>query len=102
MAIRERCIALFEDIDHPQEFRIGIDCGAAIGCTLGAGPQVFNLWGEAVRTADEMAASALPGTVQATEAAYHKLRQNFLFRPRGRFYLPRAGEARTFVLASRL
>jgi class 3 adenylate cyclase len=102
MAIRERCITLFEDIDHPQEFRIGIDCGAAIGCTLGAGPQVFNLWGEAVRSADAMAASALPGTVQATEAAYHKLRQDFLFRPRGRFYLPRTGESRTFVLASRL
>jgi adenylate cyclase len=102
MAVRERCIALFEDIDHPQEFRIGIDCGAAIGCTLGAGPQVFNLWGEAVRIADEMAASALPGTVQATEAAYDRLRQDFLFRPRGRFYLPRVGESRTYVLASRL
>jgi len=102
MAIRERCIALFEDIDHPLEFRIGIDCGAAIGCTLGEGPKIFNLWGEAVSTANEMAASALPGTVQATESAYRKLRQDFLFRPRGRFYLPRTGEARTFVLASRL
>ncbi len=102
MAIRERCLGLFEDIDHPQEFRIGIDCGSAIGCTLGAGPQVFNLWGQAVQTADDMAASALPGTVQATEAAYHRLRHDFLFRPRGRFYLPRTGEARTYVLASRL
>lgn len=102
MAIRERCVALFEECEHPQEFRIGIDCGAAIGCTLGAGPRIFNLWGEAVRTANEMAASALPGTVQASEAAYHKLRQDFLFRPRGRFYLPRAGEAQTFILASRL
>ena len=102
MTIRDRCLALFEENEHPQEFRIGVDYGAAIGCTLGAEPKVFNLWGEAVRTADEMATSALPGTVQTTEAAYRKLRQDFLFRPRGRFYLPRAGEARTFVLASRL
>lgn len=102
MAIRERCVVLFEECEEPQEFRIGIDYGPAIGCTLGAGPKVFNLWGEAVRIANEMAASALPGTVQATEAAYQKLRQEFLFRPRGRFYLPRTGEARTFLLASRL
>ena len=52
--------------------------------------------------AGAMAASALPGTVQATEAAYQRLRQHFLFRPRGSFYLPHVGEARTFVLAGRL
>jgi adenylate cyclase len=49
-----------------------------------------------------MAASAPVGTVQATEAAYGQLRQDFLFRPRGSFYLPNIGAARTFVLAGRL
>jgi adenylate cyclase len=102
VAIRDRCIALFEDSARPQAFRIGIDCGVAMGSTLGATPSVFNLWGESVHTAGVMAASTLPGTVQVTESAYHALRQDFLFRPRGRFYLPRAGEIRTFILASRL
>jgi class 3 adenylate cyclase len=102
VAVRDRCIALFEASDRPQEFRIGIDCGAAIGGMMGANPKVFNLWGDAVRTAATMAGSALPGTVQATEAAYERLRQVFLFRPRGSFYLPHFGEARTFVLAGRL
>ena len=102
VAVRDCCLALLEDSDRPQEFRIGIDCGPAIGTAVGSEPRVFNLWGEAVRTADAMAASALPGTVQATEAAYDRLRQDFLFRSRGSFYLPRVGEARTFVLAGRL
>ncbi len=102
VAVRDRCLTLLEDSDRPQEFRIGIDCGPAIGTAVGSEPRVFNLWGEAVRTADAMAASALPGTVQATEAAYDRLRQDFLFRSRGSFYLPRVGEARTFVLAGRL
>jgi hypothetical protein len=48
-----------------------------------------------------MALSALPGTIQVTEAAYERLRQEFLFRPRGSFYLPQVGEARTFILAGR-
>jgi hypothetical protein len=39
--------------------------------------------------------------VQVTEAAYERLHQEFLFRPRGSFYLPQVGEARTFILAAR-
>jgi adenylate cyclase len=101
VAIRDHCLALFEENDQRLEFRIGLDCGPAIGTSVGAAPRIFNLWGEAVRTAQSMALSALPGTVQVTEAAYERLRQEFLFRPRGSFYLPQVGEARTFILAAR-
>jgi adenylate cyclase len=69
---------------------------------LGSDPRVFNLWGEAVRTAQIMAASAPPGTIQASEAAYLRLRHRFLLRPRGTFYLPAVGTSQTFVLAGQL
>jgi adenylate cyclase len=101
LAIRNHCLDLFEDSDHRQEFRIGIDCGPAIGSEVGSEPRLFNLWGEAVRSAAHMALTGLPGTVQVTEAAYERLRHDFLFRPRGAFYLPQVGEARTFILAGR-
>jgi adenylate cyclase len=101
LAIRDHCLELFEDSDHQQEFRIGIDCGPAIGGDIGSEPRLFNLWGEAVRSAGHMASTGLPGTVQVTEAAYERLRHDFLFRPRGAFYLPQVGEARTFILAGR-
>ena len=102
LRVRDRCVALFEESEHALEFQIGIDCNLAIGGPVGSEPRGFNLWGRAVHTAGIMAASALPGSVQATEAAYRRLRQDFLFRPRGSFYLPHVGEARTFVLAGRL
>jgi hypothetical protein len=101
LAVRDHCLALFEDSDSRLEFRVGIDCGPAIGSEVGSEPRIFNLWGDAVRTAGRMAQTGLPGAVQATEAAYEKLRHEFLFRPRGAFYLPRVGEARTFILAAR-
>jgi adenylate cyclase len=82
-------------------FRIGDDCSPAMGSRLGTSPEIFNLWGDAVQTAANMASSAPPSMVQVTEAAYRRLRRDFLFRPRGRFYLPRVGEAQTFILASR-
>jgi class 3 adenylate cyclase len=101
LAIRDHCLELFEDSDHRQEFRIGLDCGPAIGSEVGREPRLFNLWGEAVRSASHMALTGLPGTVQVTEAAFERLRHDFLFRPRGAFYLPQVGEARTFILAGR-
>jgi adenylate cyclase len=102
LAVRERGLELFEDCGHPPVFRIGIDHGIAIGGQVGRHPRLFNLWGDAVRTADIMAASAvLAGSIQVSEAAYQLLRHQFLFRPRGSFYLPRVGAARTFILASR-
>ncbi|HVR67767.1 MAG TPA: adenylate/guanylate cyclase domain-containing protein, partial [Verrucomicrobiae bacterium] len=97
----DHCLELFEDSDHRQEFRIGIDCGPAIGSEVGREPRLFNLWGEAVRSAGHMATTGLPGMVQVTEAAYQRLRHDFLFRPRGAFYLPQVGEARTFILVGR-
>jgi len=82
-------------------FRLGIHCGIAIGHALGSNPGVFNLWGEAAKTAEVMATSALPGAIQTSEAVYRRLRQGFVLRPRGTFYLPTVGASQTFVLAGR-
>ena len=51
-------------------------------------------------SADER--NAPPGGIQASAAAYAGLRLDFLFRPRGSFYQPGVGDARTYVLAGQL
>jgi adenylate cyclase len=102
LAVRDQCLSLFEESDDRQVFRIGIDCGGAVGSSIGSNPRIFNLWGEAVRLADQMASTALPGTIQVTAAAYERLSHDFLFRQRGSFYLPRLGESRTYIMAGRL
>jgi len=102
VALRERCASLFEAAGQGGEFRIGLDYGMAFGCGIGDEPRQFNMWGDAFETAEALAHSAAPGAIQASEAAYARLRQDFLLRPRGRFYMPGVGEARTFVLAGQL
>lgn len=100
--LRDRCEALFEEARQPPAFRIGLDLGVAIGSSVGRGPRFFNLWGDAVRTADHLAGTAPTGAIQASEPLYEALRQGFLFRLRGSFYLPRVGEMRSFILAGQI
>ncbi|HJR21514.1 MAG TPA: cache domain-containing protein [Dongiaceae bacterium] len=102
IAVRDRLSALTDIAGPGAEFRIGLGFGGCYGCLVGRERQQFNLWGEAFETADLMARSAAPGAIQASAGAYARLRQDFLFRPRGTFYLPGVGQSRTFVLAGQL
>ena len=102
LAARDACVTLLAKSGTEPAFRIGMDFGAALGGVLGQEPRLFNLWGDVIHTAELMARSAIDlGTVQVSERAYAQLRQTFLFRPRGVFYVPRVGTARTFILAGR-
>jgi adenylate cyclase len=101
IALRERCATLFDAIDDPAPFGIGLDAGPVTGATLGTPPGLFNLWGDAAQGAGALAMSAPDGGIQTSEQAYGLLRQAFLFRPRGLFYRPGTGEARSYILAGR-
>lgn len=102
IAIRERCLELLESCGHSPSFQIGIDCGVAVGGHVGRQPRLFNLWGAAVDAAELLAQSgAGPGTIQMSEAAHSRLRDRFVFRLRGSFYLPRVGSEQIFVLGGR-
>lgn len=102
LAAREVCLTQLAESGLDPVFRIGLDHGTALGGALGEQPRLFNLWGDVIRNAELMAHSAPDsGTIQVTEAAYERLRHAFLFRPRGVFYVPRAGTSRTFILAGR-
>jgi len=102
VALRDALHDLYDKAGQGADFRIGIDLGIAIGSQVGRGPRIYNLWGEAVQVAATLAQSAAPGAVQVTEAAYGRLARDFLFRPRGNFWLPRVGQSRMFVLAGQV
>jgi adenylate cyclase len=73
-----------------------------MGSAIGFGQVAFNVWGEAVRVAATMATAAPFGAVQTTESTYELLRDGFVFRRRGAFYLERLGEMTTYFLRGRL
>jgi adenylate cyclase len=102
LSVQDRCTALFAELNTPMEFRIGIDTGAVMGSPVGRTQKSYNIWGEAVRFASMMAKTAIPGTIQVSETTYRHLRAGFLFKARGRFYLPNIGEVSTYLLTGRI
>ena len=102
-AIARAALALREsDAPAARGLRMGIDTGAALGGSVGRGRDCYNLWGAAARRATEMAQSAPLGGIQVTAHAYRNLDSEFLFRPRGSFYMHPDGEMATYLLAGQV
>ena len=102
LGFQDTCSHLFADLDKPMEFKIGIDTGGVIGRSVGQRQKSYNIWGEAVSTATMMADHGVTGGIQVSETTYRRLRQNYLFKVRGRFYLQNIGEISTYLLTGRI
>jgi adenylate cyclase len=100
--VQERCVRLFAELHTRLEFRIGMDTGVVIGSPVGRAGQSYNLWGEAVRAAEWMAETGMAGSIQVTESMYRRLRNRYLFKVRGTYYLRDVGELSTYMVTGRL
>jgi adenylate cyclase len=101
-ASQERCTRTFGQLRERSCFRVGLDCGQVLGSPVGEITKGYNLWGPAVQTALAMAHAGVQGEVQATEAVYERLREHFLFKPRGAYYVDGVGRMATYLLSGAL
>ncbi|GBR53013.1 hypothetical protein AA106555_1132 [Neokomagataea thailandica NBRC 106555] len=100
--VREACYIRLAQADMDPVFRIGLDMGPVAATMLGQKPSILHFWGQAVVAAERLALTAPDaGTIQVSEDAYVVLREQFLFRPRGMFFVPGRGAVRSFTLAGR-
>jgi class 3 adenylate cyclase len=102
LAVHDACARGFAAAGGRLDYAIGLDTGTVIGCAVGFGQTAYNVWGDAVRVAASLAASAQPGTIQVSEAAYARLRGRFVLQRRGGFYIDQVGEMATYALRGRL
>jgi GAF domain-containing protein/class 3 adenylate cyclase len=102
LGIQNHCAGLFASLNTGMEFRVGIDTGAVLGSSVGRKAKTYNIWGESVRFASKMADSGIAGGIQVSEATYRRLRAHYLFKLRGRYYLPNIGETSTYLLTGRI
>ncbi len=100
--MREACLELIPKENVASSFGIGIDVGSAIGSWFGKEAKTFALWGPVVGMSSLMASMAKDeANIQVTQEAYETLKNDFLFRSRGNFFIPNKGVIDIFVLAGR-
>ena len=102
LKFQDKCGHLFAGLNKAMEFKIGIDRGGIIGSQIGRRRKSYNIWGEAVSAASMLADKGVTGGIQVSQAAYRRLRENYLFKVRGRFYLQNVGEITTYMLTGRI
>jgi len=100
--LRDRLLEITASWGAGSEFRISMDIGSVMASHVGADAAARNLWGGAVAVAKVLAATGGRRLITVSEAAYSVLARDFLFRPRGTYFLPETGTMRTFVLVGEL
>lgn len=100
--LRDRLIELEDRWGTSLDFRLAIDIGTVMASTVGTDPPNRNLWGGSIGIAKVLAGTTARRTIAASETAYDLLSTQFLFRPRGSYFLPETGNMRTFVMVGRI
>ena len=101
LALRDRLIEFEDRWNVSLDFRLAIDVGTVMASTIGTEPPTRNLWGGALSVAKVLASTAGRRSIATSETAYDMLSGDFLFRPRGSYFLPETGTMRTFVMVGR-
>ena len=101
LQLQEGLTNLFVEADQRPAFRIGAAMGPAIGAIVEEEGAGYNLWGEALDAARTLAGTAAEGMIQISEQIHALGTDDFLARPRGRFWLEGSGETATYYLMAR-
>jgi class 3 adenylate cyclase len=101
MAMMREVCAIDTGTRETLELRIGIHCGPLVAGVVGTRKLAYDVWGPTVALANQMETCGVPGGIQVSASVYQLLDREYLFEPRGEFYVPQEGEVTTYLLTGR-
>ena len=84
--------------DADLKIRVGLHSGPVVAGVIGDSKFIYDLWGDTVNVASRMESTALPGTIQISEAMRDRVQDDFLIAERGMIEMKGKGEQMTFLL----
>jgi class 3 adenylate cyclase len=82
-------------------FRIGINSGPVVAGVIGSKRTIYDVWGDTVNVASRMESLGLPGRIQVSAPIYERLRDRYMFEPRGPIEVKGKGTLPTWFLLGR-
>ena len=100
MAIRMVHITREHAMEHrvALKLRVGINSGPVVAGVIGKSKYIYDLWGDTVNLASRMESGGMPDTIQVTRPVYEKLRDKFVFEPRGAIEVKGKGSVEAWLL----
>ncbi len=93
--------ALKDPHGQPVLLRVGMACGPVAAGVVGSRRFFYDVWGDAVNVASRMESTDSVGRIQAPEAMYDRLKDEFVLQERGRIDVKGKGSMRTWYLIGR-
>ncbi len=80
------------------EMRIGISSGSVVAGVIGTSKFAYDIWGDPVNMASRMEKTAVPGSIQVSEATFELIKNDCKLQARGLVQVKGKGEVNTYLL----
>ncbi|WP_395710936.1 adenylate/guanylate cyclase domain-containing protein [Reyranella sp.] len=100
MAIRMVHITREHALEHrvSMRLRVGINTGPVVAGVIGKSKYIYDLWGDTVNLASRMESGGIPDMIQVTRPVYERLKDEFVFEPRGPIEVKGKGHVEAWLL----